>query len=438
MSMMTIGIGVFLAMIVLIVIGIPIFASMMITCFVGFWLIGGPQMAITQFATAPLNIGASYTYAVLPLFMLIGTLAGATGIAEGAFSALQKWLGRVRGGLLYTLVITNAVFGACSGIATAGNIVFGRLAMPEMDRYGYNRKLSLGTITSAGCLASLIPPSIPIILICMMMSDMSIGTALTYGLSCGILMTIILCVGIFVYVRIFPNKVPKTTDQPRIPMKEKLLALRQLIPIALVFLLIIGGTMLGWFAATVAGAVASIVLIIYALIRRTPVKKILGCVWDAAVVNAGFFVIIIGGNMFSRFVTTTKLVDGIANAIAQVSLPSYLIFLMVVVFYIFCGCVMDILSIIIITVPIVLPLLQGLGYNEYIICVILVFMCELAGLTPPIGMNVFAVSNALRIRPSEIFAGVTPFFCMELAAVLIIGAFPQIITWLPVLTSLLG
>ncbi len=438
MSLMTIGIGVFLAMIVLIVIGIPIFASMMITCFVGFWLISGPQMAITQFATAPLNIGASYTYAVLPLFMLIGTLAGATGIAEGAFSALQKWLGRVRGGLLYTLVITNAVFGACSGIATAGNIVFGRLAMPEMDRYGYDRKLSLGTITSAGCLASLIPPSIPIILICMMMSDMSIGTALTYGLSCGILMTIILCIGIFIYVRIFPNKVPKITDQPKVPMKEKVLALRQLIPIALVFLLIIGGTMLGWFAATVAGAVASVVLILYALIRRTPIKKILGCVWDAAVVNAGFFVIIIGGNMFSRFVTTTKLVDGIANAIAQVSLPSYLIFLMVVVFYIFCGCVMDILSIIIITVPIVLPLLQGLGYNEYVICVILVFMCELAGLTPPIGMNVFAVSNALRIRPSEIFAGVTPFFCMELIAVLVIGAFPQIITWLPVLTNLLG
>ncbi len=344
----------------------------------------------------------------------------------------------MRGGLLYTLVITNAVFGACSGIATAGNIVFGRLAMPEMDRYGYDRKLSLGTITSAGCLASLIPPSIPIILICMMMSDMSIGTALTYGLSCGILMTIILCIGIFIYVRIFPNKVPKITDQPKVPMKEKVLALRQLIPIALVFLLIIGGTMLGWFAATVAGAVASVVLILYALIRRTPIKKILGCVWDAAVVNAGFFVIIIGGNMFSRFVTTTKLVDGIANAIAQVSMPSYLIFLMVVVFYIFCGCVMDILSIIIITVPIVLPLLQGLGYNEYVICVILVFMCELAGLTPPIGMNVFAVSNALRIRPSEIFAGVTPFFCMELIAVLVIGAFPQIITWLPVLTNLLG
>jgi tripartite ATP-independent transporter DctM subunit len=434
-NLTTIGILVFLAMVLLILMGVPIFLSMMVTCFVGFYCIGGFNMAITQFTTAPLNVSASYTYAVLPLFMLIGTLAGETGIAEGAFDALQKWLGRIRGGLLYTLVATNAVFGACSGISTAGNIVFGRLAMPELEKAGYDRKISLGTITAAGSLSSLIPPSVPIILVCMMISNMSIGTALTYGLSCGILMILILCIGIFAYVHIAPDKVPGTADQPKVSIKEKLIALKKLIPIVLVFALIIGGTMLGLFAATVAGAVASIVLIIYALLKRLPPKQIMHCLWDAAVVNAGFFPIIIAGNMFSRFVTTTQMVDGIANLIAKLSLPAYVIFLMVVLFYLFCGCVMDIISIIIITVPIVLPLLQSLGYDQYIVCVVLVFMCELAGLTPPIGMNVFAVSNALRIRPTEIFRGVVPFFIMELFAVLIIGAFPAVITWLPVLTG---
>jgi tripartite ATP-independent transporter DctM subunit len=436
MSVTTVGIIFFLVMIVLILLGVPVFLSMMISCFAGFCVIGGPQMAITQFTTAPLNVGASYTYAVLPLFMLIGSLAGVTGIAEGAFSSLEKWLGRIRGGLLYTLVLANAVFGACSGISTAGSITFARLALPELDKAHYDRKLSLGTICGAGVLSTLIPPSIGIIMICVIMGNMSIGTALNYGLSCGILMIIIMCVGVFIYVRLRPDKIPDTSKASKVPMKEKLISLKSLIPIVLVFLLIIGGTMLGWFAATVAGAVASVALIIYALIKRVPVKTIVNCVFDAAVTNAGFFPIIVAGNMFSRFVTTTQLVNGVANFITRLALPAYVVFLLVVAFYLFCGCVMDIMSIVIITVPIVLPLLTGLGYNQYIVCVLLVFMCDMAGLTPPIGMNVFAVSNALRIRPMEIFSGVAPFFLMQLAAVLIIGACPAIITWLPQLTGI--
>ena len=436
MTPTAIGILVFLAMIVLIMLGAPIFLSMMVTCFVGFCMIGGLPMAITQFTTAPLAVGADYSYAVLPLFMLIGTLAGVTGIAEGAFSSLQKWLGRVRGGLLYTLVLANAAFGACSGISTAGSITFATLALPEMDKAGYDRKISMGAICGSGILSTLIPPSIGIIMICVIMQNLSIGTALNYGLSCGILLIVIMCIGVFAYVRIRPDKVPSTADMPRFSMKEKLISLKHLLPIIFVLLLIIGGTMLGWFAATVAGAVASVALIIFAFVKRVPVKEILRCIWDAAVVNAGFFPIIVAGSMFSRFVSTTGIVTAVANFIARLNVPPYVVFLIVVAFYLFCGCVMDIMSIVTITVPIVLPLLVGLGYNEYIVCVLLVFMCDMAGLTPPIGMNVFAVSNALRVSPSEIFGGVTPFFLMDLAAVLIIGAFPQIIMWLPALSGL--
>lgn len=436
MTPAAIGILVFGVMIVLILIGVPVFLSMMVTCFAGFYLIGGLPMAITQFTTAPLAVGADYSYAVLPLFMLIGTLAGITGIAEGAFGSLQKWLGRVRGGLLYTLVLANAAFGACSGISTAGSITFARLALPEMDKAGYDRKLSMGAICGSGILSTLIPPSIGIIMICVIMQNLSIGTALNYGLSCGLLLIAIMCVGVFIYVRIRPDKVADTSSMPKVPMKEKLISLKDLLPIVFVFLLIIGGTMLGWFAATVAGAVASVALIIYALAKRIPVKEVLHCIWDAAVVNAGFFPIIVAGCMFSRFVSTTGIVTAVANFIAELALHPYVVFLIVVVFYLFCGCVMDIMSIVTITVPIVLPLLVGLGYNEYIVCVLLVFMCDMAGLTPPIGMNVFAVSNALRISPSQIFAGVTPFFLIDLVAVLAIGACPQIIMWLPKLTGL--
>lgn len=436
MTTVTIGLLVFVVMVVLIVLGCPIFLSMMITCFGGFWAVGGFNMAVTQFTTAPLNIGASYSYAVLPLFMLIGSLSAETGIAQGAFDSFHKWLGRIRGGLLYTVVGANAVFGACSGIDTAGSITFGRLAMPELRKAGYDESMSLGLITSAGTLSSLIPPSVPIILMCMLMDNVSISTALSYGLCTGIMMILLFCVGVFVIVRIFPNKVPSTTDMPKVPMKEKLASLKNLIPIVLVFALIVGGTMLGWFAATVAGAVAAVVLTVFALIKRVPVKRIAHCYWDACVVNASFFPIIIAGNMFGRFVAVTGMVNGIANFINNLHMPNYFIFLIIVLFYLFCGCFMDILSSIIITVPIVLPLMTGMGYSQYIVVILLVMAGELAQLTPPIGMNVFAVSSALRVKPAAVFKGAMPFFFMELALVLLFGAFPGLISWLPALLGL--
>lgn len=430
-----IGIVVFVAMIALIMLGVPVFLSMLLTSFVGFCLVGGVDMAILQFTTAPLALGASYTYAVLPLFILIGTIAEITGIAEGTFVAMQKWLGRIRGGLLYAVVTANAAFGACSGISTAGNVVFGRIALPELEKAKYDRKLSLGTITGAGSLSSLIPPSVPIILVCII-TDLSIGKTLIFGLSSGILMVILLCLAIFVYLRIMPKKVPDTSTFGKVSLRERVFALRLLIPIVLVFAFIIGGTVFGWFPATVVGAVAVVILLVYALAKRVPLKKILHSIWDAAIMNGGIFPIIVAGMIFSRFVTITGLVDEIAAFIIGANLPAYVLFLIIVVFYIFCGCVMDIISIIIITVPIVLPLLTSVGFNQYVIAVMLVFMCEIAGLTPPIGMNVFVMSNALRIKPMEIFSGILPFFLVELTAVLIIGALPQIITWLPRLLGL--
>lgn len=435
MSASTVGIVCFLAMVALILIGVPIFVSMLSCSMVGFYLIGGTKMVLSQFTQAPFTLGASYTYAVLPLFMLVGTLAGVTGIAQGAFDALQKWLGRVKGGLLYTVIGANAAFGACSGISVAGNVVFGKIAMPELERNGYDRKLSLGTITGAGALSSLIPPSVPIIMWCLV-TDVSIGTALMYGLSLGIVMIVLLCLAVKVVTIVAPGKVPSTKSLPKVPMKEKITSLRYLIPIVLVFVLIIGGTMTGMFSSTVAGAVAAVALIIYAFIKRVPFKEIAHCIWDSAVMNAGMFPIIVAGTIFSRFVTLTRLADSVANAIISTNLPPFAIFCLVVLFYLFCGCVMDIPSTIIITVPIVFPLLTGLGFNPFVCTVLLVMMCDVAGMTPPIGMNVFAVSNALRIRPAEIFAGCWPFFCVDLVAVLLMGAFPQIVEFLPHLMGL--
>ncbi len=427
---MIIGLAVFAAMILLVLLGVPIFVAMLAGSFVGFWLIGGFRMVVTQFTTAPFSLGANYTYAVLPLFMLVGSLAGITGIAQGAFDAMHKWLGRVRGGLLYTVVCANALFGACSGISVAGNVVFGRLAVPELERQGYDRSLSYGTVTGAGVLSSLIPPSIPIIMWCLI-TNMSIGNTLMYGLSAGLLMVVLLCLFIFVYSLVRPGKVPNTKDIPKVPFLEKVKATRHIIPILLVFALIIGGAVWGWFASTVGGAIAVFALLIFALIKRVPLKQIGHCIWDAAVMNAGMFPIIMAGTIFSRFIALTGLADGVADLIAGASLPRMLVFTLVIVFYLICGCVMDIPSIIIITVPVIFPMLTGLGFNEYVLCIMLVFMCDVAGMTPPIGMNVFAVSNALRVRPMDIFKGCVPFFVLDIVCVYIMAIFPDLVHFIP-------
>lgn len=432
---MLIGLLVFAGMIALVLLGVPIFISMLAGSFVGFILIGGVKMMVVQFTTAPFSLGANYTYAVLPLFMLVGSLASVTGIAQGAFDAMHKWLGRVRGGLLYTVVCANALFGACSGISVAGNVVFGRLAVPQLERQGYDKSLSYGTVTGAGVLSSLIPPSIPIIMWCLI-TNMSIGNTLMYGLSAGLMMVVLLCLFVFIYSLVKPNKVPSTKDLPKISFVEKVKSLRYVVPILLVFALIIGGAVWGWFPSTVGGAVAVFALLIYALVKRVPIKQIGHCIWDAAVMNAGMFPIIMAGTIFSRFIALTGLADGMADLIAGANLHRMLVFTLVIIFYLICGCVMDIPSIIIITVPVIFPLLTGLGFDQYVLCVMLVFMCDVAGMTPPIGMNVFAVSNALKVRPMDIFKGCVPFFILDIVCVYIMALFPQIVQFLPKLMGI--
>ena len=435
-----IGLIVFGIMMVMVFAGIPIFVSMLTCAFFGFVALygGDMKMALNILTTYPFDLGANYNYAVLPMFMLVGALAGETGIAEGAFKSVHAFLGRVKGGLLFTVVGANALFGACSGSSVAGNIVFGRLAMPELEKAGYSRKYSLGCVAASGALSTLIPPSMGIIMFCLVAPvTMSVGTALMGGIIPGIITAVALCVTVRIIGLVKPGSIPPGGG-PKIPVSEKMKSLRLLIPILCLFGLIIGGTFAGWFTATVGGAVGAVAVCIYALCKKMPLKQLGACMVDAAVMEAGIFPIIVGGQIFSKFISDTGLADYLSAAIASVHAPRFIIFLLVILLYVFCGCVMDIMSIIIITVPVVFPILTGMGYSPYALVIALCFVAEIAGLTPPIGMNVFATANALRINPSEIFKGVVPYFICEIALVLLIGLFPQIVTFLPTLMGVSG
>ena len=442
MTPFAIAIIVFLILMAMIFLGIPVFVAMMICAFGGLiWINGGnPVMAMSIFTQTPFSSSASFNYAVIPLFMIVGTLADITGIAEGAFASMRAWLGRVKGGMLFTVVGANAVFGACSGSSVAGSVVFGKMAMPELRKLGYDESYSMGCICASGALSSLIPPSMSIIMFCLLAPSpvsfnghnltMSVGTALTCGIIPGILTAILLCVTVRIIGRVKRGSIPEPAGE-KISLIEKLKSLRFLIPILLLFCLIIGGTMLGWFPATIGGATGAVAIIVYAVIKRIPFKKILGCVMEAAIMEGAIFLIILSGSIFSSFISVSGLAAHLARVIANVNAAPFLIYTLVIVFYIFCGCVMDILSIIIITVPVVLPVLCGLGFNPYMLVITLCFMTEIASITPPIGMNVFTTANALRTSPARIFKGVLPYFLCELATVFILALIPQLVTFLP-------
>lgn len=235
-----------------------------------------------------------------------------------------------------------------------------------------------------------------------------------------------------------PDRVPGPTEEDlNITWKDRISSLKLLIPIIALFVLIVGGSFFGWFSATVGGAVASVAIIIYALIRRMPVKNLIKSVCESASQFAGIYLMIMAGSLFSRFITITGLANQLASFISGLNMAPIFIFLIVVVFYLFCGCFIAVMPIIIITVPVILPLLEALGFNPYAIAVCLVLLCELGNITPPVGNSVFTTAIITGESPTKIFKGVTPFFIAELLACILFGMVPIVVIWLPKLLGML-
>ena len=242
----------------------------------------------------------------------------------------------MRGGLLMATVGGNAVFGAVSGMSLAANMVFAKIAMPQLRRAKYDENLSMGCIVASGCLDNLIPPSMAIIIFCVLVGNLSIGRALMSGLGPAILLMILLCLVIYVIARVQPHKIPPVGDV-HYTWKERLGSLKLLLPVAGFFILVIGGTFWGIFPATVGGAIGSVILVVYGLVKRVPVKKMARAAWEACVMNGGIFPIIIAGTMFSRFIALSRLPFHLNEWITSINMTPFAVFMIVLVFYVFIG-----------------------------------------------------------------------------------------------------
>ena len=429
----TTGIIVMAFLFVTLAIGIHIGVALGLSGLLGMTLTIGAHSALAQLATVPFAMTNSFTLAVIPLFILMGSLATQARLTTDLYTAAHNWLGRLPGGLAMATTVASAAFGAACGSTVVNAAVFTRIAMPEMTRYGYDKRLSAGCIAASGTLASLIPPSI-LMVIYAIITEQSVATLFVAGLVPGILSAIIYMGGIYVRVRLNPKIAPIPDIQ--VTRRQKWESLYGVWGTTFLFGLVIGGIYAGWFIPTYAGAIGAFgAFIIVIAKRRLTRKSMVETFKDAGVTTTTIFIIVIGGILFARWLTYTGLVVDISDTLLAMQLPPYLYLACFAVVYLILGMLIDPIAIMVMTLPIMFPIMTGVGYDPIWLGVISIKLAEISLITPPVGLNVYVVRSASPVPLSleDVFAGVMPFLLLDVVTLALLIAFPQIVTFLPTL-----
>ena len=387
-------VGVLLA--VMLAIGIHIGVALGLGGILGIYLSINPEAAWAQLATVPFSTTNAFNLAVIPLFILMGSLATQAGLTTDLYRAAYLWLGHLRGGLAMATTVASAAFGAACGSTVVNAAVFTRMALPEMDKFGYDKRLSAGCIAASGTLASLIPPSI-LMVVYAIITEQSIAMLLVAGLVPGLLSAAVYMVGIYVRVRRNPSLAPEPT--PIAPAGERWKSLKGVWGITFLFILVIGGIYTGWFVPTYAGAVGAFGALLIVITKgRLSGKTMLDTFKDAGTTTSVIFIIVIGGILFARFLTYTGLVTEISMTLLAWDLSPYLYLLAFAVLYLILGMFIDPIAIMVMTLPVMFPILTGVGFDPIWIGVIAIKLAEISLITPPVGLNVYVVEVRVRFR----------------------------------------
>lgn len=417
------------ALALLIVMGVRIFVAAGIVGFCGLWALLGFSKAVGIAGHIPYSDTTSYALSVLPLFILIGHLAHHAGIVQGAYRCARAWLGWLPGGLGIATVFAAAGFAAVSGASTATAAVFSRIALPELLRSKYQPGLAAAIVAAGGTLASLIPPS-AIMVVYGIITETSIGRLLLAGFVPGVISAAVYAAAIL--VRFYLN--PKLGEAVvGVPWSERWSTLPEILPIVLVIGVVIGGMYTGWATPTEVGALGAFIIFVMALARRTMSgKALLSSLIDTAKLAVMIFSIIWGVLIFVRFLAFAGISAAFSGWILSLGVSPYLVLLCVILLYIVLGMFMDGIGMLLLTLPVIFPLMVKLGFDPIWFGIIVVKMVEIGLLTPPVGLNCYVVAG---VRPDiplqQIFRGIWPFVIADLLCVALFVAFPQIVTFLP-------
>ncbi len=410
--------------------GVPIAFSLGTSGFVGLWWLMGFGKAVNQCATLSYTTISSFTFAVIPIFILMGMLVTHTGMSTEIYDTFSIWFNRVPAGMGVATVWSCAAFGTLNGSAGVTASVFARASGPELVSRGYDPEITYGMISAAGNIGQFIPPSILIVVYGCLSGD-SIGRLLMAGISPGICLGIVFSAVLILIALFRPDLIPKCSD--RYTWAYRLRSLKNLIPVAVVGGIIVWGLLSGTYSSTEAGAIGAVIFLIYAFIKRVPLKFILEAFLETAKISCMTFIILICASFFSRLMTISGISDVIARTVEQLHVPPTVYMLVVVVIYLIMGCFLDSNSCLCVSLPLFLPVCDVLGIDRIHFAMVVILALHTGGITPPVGMGVFFVKSVVgdSVSLQGIFKGAVPFLIAMVVLTIIFIFFPALSTFLP-------
>lgn len=419
---------VLLALTLLLLIGLPVALAMAVSGAIGLYIFGGLPVLSGILRTAPLSTANSYEIISIPMFILMAEFVIISGIANDLFRAAAVWVGRLRGGVAMATALAGAGFGAISGSSTAAAATLASTSIPEMMKQGYEPKLAGGVVAISGTLAMIIPPSIALILYGII-ADVSISALLIGGVIPGIIITIAIIATVAFLVWIWPESAPKGRSYT---MREKFASLKRVGPMILLFMAVTGTIYSGIATPTEASGIGAFVAMLLAIKeRKLTLPAFSHALRHTAQTTCMILFIILGAHIFGYYFTLERVTNDLIDWVGGLGLSPMTVMIVILLAYIVLGFFMDQIAILILTVPVVLPLVVSLGFDPVWFGVIIVVTAEVGMVTPPLGMNVFVVARYTRRPLGELFRGVLPHVWAHLIVIALLTAFPALILWLP-------
>jgi len=412
----------------LLAIGTPVGFAMGFAGSVGLLMVGGTGTLFGILQTAPLSTVSSYELITIPMFLLMADLVLLSGVADDMFKTASAWVGRIPGGLGMATALAGAGFGAICGTSTASAATLSSTSLPAMIRQGYEPKMAAGVVAISGTLAMLIPPSVALVIFGLL-AEVNIGQLLIGGIIPAILVTATIMATIYFLVWQDPSRAPRIEP---VSWREKFSLLWQIGPMVLLFSLVTGTIYLGVATPTEASALGAAGALALAIAKRrvTP-ATLYRALLSACHGTCMIVTILVGASIFGYFFTLTHVTQDLVAWIGSLPTSRWVIITLILCGYIVLGSFMDQIAILVLTVPIVLPLIKTLGFDPIWFGVIKIVTAEVGMITPPVGLNCFIVARYAKRPVAEVFHGTFPHFIAHLIAIAILVAFPSIILWLP-------
>ena len=434
MDKFTLGIIAFPILFSMLALRMPIGLAMLIVGGSGTILIAGWLPILSQVKTSAWHLFSNYSLSVIPLFLLMGNFAGKAGMSEALFKFTGACLGHRKGGVAMAAIGACAGFGAICGSSLATAATMGKVALPELRRLGYSGALSTGTLAAGGTLGILIPPSV-ILIIYSILTEQNIAKMFLAAFIPGILAALGYILAIALYVRFVKDSGP-TKD--RVGWKERFSLFKNIWQIILIFLVMIGGIYLGWFTPTEGGAIGAGGAGIIAISKKNfKFRDLVDVIESTAITSAMIFLVLLGAEFFNSFIALTQLPNQLGEIALKNNLSPYLIVACILVLYLFLGCLMDSLAMILLTIPVFFPLIMtldfGMSAEETAIWfgILTLIVVEVGLITPPVGLNVFIINKmAGDVSIAETFKGVLPFLFSDILRVILLFSFPGITLFL--------